>query len=126
MSDKAGKGIFTPKEFAEQVGVTLETLYELDDTGTFVAKRKGNGHRYYTDEDLALFIAEFQQEPAEKSEKPEILPQESAIPTTGTINVKNICLRPLMTSKGKVAAGQVIELPVMEYRRLIRSLERVV
>ena len=43
-----------PHEFAEQLGVTVETLRRWDRTGKLPAKRTPANHRYYTEEDLAL------------------------------------------------------------------------
>lgn len=41
-----------PHEFAEQVGVSVETLRRWDRTGKLKAKRTPSNHRYYTEEDL--------------------------------------------------------------------------
>lgn len=43
-----------PHEFAEQVGVSVETLRRWDRTGKLPAKRTPSNHRYYTEEDLAV------------------------------------------------------------------------
>ena len=48
MQDK----IYSTKEFAEMVKVGVKTLYNWDKNGTLVAKRKINGYKYYTDEDV--------------------------------------------------------------------------
>ena len=42
-----------PHEFAEQIGVSVETLRRWDRTGKLPAKRTPSNHRYYTEEDLA-------------------------------------------------------------------------
>ena len=39
-------------EFAEQIGVSVETLRRWDRTGKLKAKRTPSNHRYYTEEDL--------------------------------------------------------------------------
>ncbi len=41
-----------PHEFAEQIGVSVETLRRWDRTGKLKAKRTPSNHRYYTEEDL--------------------------------------------------------------------------
>ncbi len=41
-----------PYEFAEQIGVSVETLRRWDRTGKLKAKRTPSNHRYYTEEDL--------------------------------------------------------------------------
>ncbi len=43
-----------PHEFAEQIGVSVETLRRWDRTGKLPAKRTPSNHRYYTEEDLAV------------------------------------------------------------------------
>lgn len=42
-----------PHEFAEEIGVSVETLRRWDRTGRLPAKRTPSNHRYYTEEDLA-------------------------------------------------------------------------
>ena len=44
--------IYSTKEFAEKVRVGVKTLYNWDKNGTLIAKRKINGYKYYTDEDV--------------------------------------------------------------------------
>ena len=41
-----------PHEFAEEIGVSVETLRRWDRTGKLKAKRTPSNHRYYTEEDL--------------------------------------------------------------------------
>ncbi len=41
-----------PHEFAEKIGVSVETLRRWDRTGKLKAKRTPSNHRYYTEEDL--------------------------------------------------------------------------
>ena len=41
-----------PHEFAEQIGVSVETLRRWDRTGKLKAKRTPSNHRYYTEDDL--------------------------------------------------------------------------
>ncbi|NJO95612.1 MAG: IS607 family transposase, partial [Pleurocapsa sp. CRU_1_2] len=41
-----------PHEFAEQIGVSVETLRRWDRTGKLKAKRTPSNHRFYTEEDL--------------------------------------------------------------------------
>lgn len=41
-----------PHKFAEQIGVSVETLRRWDRTGKLIAKRTPSNHRYYTEEDL--------------------------------------------------------------------------
>ena len=48
MQDK----IYSTKEFAKIVGVAVKTLYNWDKQGKLVAKRKFNGYKYYTREDI--------------------------------------------------------------------------
>ena len=43
-----------PHEFAQEIGVSVETLRRWDRTGKLLAKRTSSNHRYYTEEDLAL------------------------------------------------------------------------
>ncbi|MGF1539089.1 MAG: MerR family transcriptional regulator [Pleurocapsa sp.] len=43
-----------PHEFAEQIGVSVETLRRWDRTKKLPAKRTPSNHRYYTEEDLAV------------------------------------------------------------------------
>lgn len=46
------ENIYSTKEFAKIVKVGVKTLYNWDKNGTLVAKRKINGYKYYTDEDV--------------------------------------------------------------------------
>ena len=41
-----------PHEFAEEIGVSVETLRRWDRTGKLPAKRTPSNHRYYTEDDL--------------------------------------------------------------------------
>lgn len=43
-----------PHEFAQELGVTVETIRRWDRTGKLPAKRTLSNHRYYTEEDLAI------------------------------------------------------------------------
>lgn len=43
-----------PHEFAEELGISVETLRRWDRTGKLPAKRTPSNHRYYTQEDLAI------------------------------------------------------------------------
>lgn len=43
-----------PHQFAEELGVSVETLRRWDRTGKLPAKRTPSNHRYYTEEDLAV------------------------------------------------------------------------
>lgn len=43
-----------PHKFAEELGVSVETLRRWDRTGRLPAKRTPSNHRYYTEEDLAI------------------------------------------------------------------------
>lgn len=49
---------YKPKEFAEQIGIHVRTLYRWDKEGIFLAKRNVRGKRYYTDEDLKKYFGE--------------------------------------------------------------------
>lgn len=46
------ENIYSTKEFAKIVKVGVKTLYNWDKNGTLIAKRKINGYKYYTDEDV--------------------------------------------------------------------------
>lgn len=43
-----------PHEFAQEIGVSVETLRRWDRSGRLPAKRTPSNHRYYTEEDLAV------------------------------------------------------------------------
>lgn len=49
--------IYTISQFAKMAGVSISTLEQLDNNGTFPAKRNHVGHRYYTDEDYAEYVS---------------------------------------------------------------------
>jgi putative resolvase len=45
--------MYTPSQFAKQVGVSIKTIQKWDRIGVLPAKRTITNRRYYTDEDLA-------------------------------------------------------------------------
>ncbi len=48
--------MYTPSEFAKQVGVSVKTIQKWDRIGVLPAKRTITNRRYYTDEDLAAAL----------------------------------------------------------------------
>lgn len=51
------KKIYTPKEFAEKIRVTVRTLRRWEVAKLLIPKRYPTGNRkYYTDEDLQSFL----------------------------------------------------------------------
>ena len=48
--------MYTPSQFAKQVGVSIKTIQKWDRIGVLPAKRTITNRRYYTDEDLALAL----------------------------------------------------------------------
>lgn len=44
--------IYSTKEFALEVGVTVKTLFNWEQKGLLIAKRKINGYKYYTEDDV--------------------------------------------------------------------------
>lgn len=52
MKDK----MYSTKEFAEKVGVSVKTLYNWDKSKLLLARRKINGYKYYTEQDVCLVL----------------------------------------------------------------------
>ena len=48
--------MYTPSEFAKQVGVSVKTIQKWDRIGVLPAKRTITNRRYYTDEDVAAAL----------------------------------------------------------------------
>src|SRR5712692_10370913 len=48
--------MYTPSQFAKQVGVSVKTIQKWDRIGVLPAKRTITNRRYYTDEDLAAAL----------------------------------------------------------------------
>ena len=48
--------MYTPSQFAKQVGVSIKTIQKWDRIGVLPAKRTITNRRYYTDEDRALAL----------------------------------------------------------------------
>jgi len=48
--------LYTPSQFAKQVGVSVKTIQKWDRLGVLPAKRTITHRRYYTDEDLAAAL----------------------------------------------------------------------
>lgn len=63
--------IYSVSEFAEKVGYHYKTLQVLDKKGIFPAKRTKTNRRYYTEEDLNLFLNQIAKIPVETKEKEE-------------------------------------------------------
>lgn len=54
--DKGGQ-MYTPKQFAERIGKSVKTLQRWDNDGIFKARRTPTNRRYYTEEDLQLYLS---------------------------------------------------------------------
>ena len=54
--DNENEKVYSTKEFAKIVGVGVKTLYNWDRDGKLIAKRKFNGYKYYTQEDIDLVL----------------------------------------------------------------------
>lgn len=50
--------MYTPREFAKKIGVTVHTLQRWDREGRLVAKRTYTDRRYYTDEDVEKVLGQ--------------------------------------------------------------------
>lgn len=53
--------MYTPKAFAEKIGVTVHTLQRWDREGRLVAKRTLTNRRYYTDADVKQVLGQVTQ-----------------------------------------------------------------
>lgn len=56
---------YSPKEFAELVGVSIKTLQRWDNRGKLNASRLLNGRPFYTDEHLKIIKGETNHERVE-------------------------------------------------------------
>lgn len=48
--------MYSTREFAGLVGVSVKTLYNWDKSGLLLARRKLNGYKYYTEQDVCLVL----------------------------------------------------------------------
>lgn len=49
--------MYSPKQFAEKIGKSVKTLQRWDNEGIFKARRTPTNRRYYTEEDLQLYLS---------------------------------------------------------------------
>lgn len=49
--------MYSPKQFAEKIGKSVKTLQRWDNQGVFKARRTPTNRRYYTEEDLRLYLS---------------------------------------------------------------------
>ena len=54
--DKGGY-MYSPKQFAEKIGKSVKTLQRWDNDGIFKARRTPTNRRYYTEDDLQLYLS---------------------------------------------------------------------
>ena len=47
--------LYTPKEFADEIGVTVRTLHRWDNSDILIANRTPTNRRYYTEEQLTEY-----------------------------------------------------------------------
>lgn len=49
--------MYSPKQFAEKIGKSVKTLQRWDNNGVFKARRTPTNRRYYTEDDLQLYLS---------------------------------------------------------------------
>lgn len=54
--DKGGH-MYSPKQFAAKIGKSVKTLQRWDNEGVFKARRTPTNRRYYTEDDLQLYLS---------------------------------------------------------------------